>query len=89
MNYKEFLDRDHFGQEELIAFAYGKLVQDRPEGFDGRLPAPPFLMVNWFSEIQLFRGLGRKACLLQNFILTEAWNGLLLFRAVTLFIPVR
>jgi 3-hydroxyacyl-[acyl-carrier protein] dehydratase/trans-2-decenoyl-[acyl-carrier protein] isomerase len=46
MNYKEFLASDHFGQEELVAFAYGKLVENQPEDFDGRLPAPPFLMVD-------------------------------------------
>lgn len=51
MNYQEFLASDHFGQEELIAFAYGKLVHDPPEGFDGRLPAPPFLMVDRVSSI--------------------------------------
>lgn len=51
MNYKEFLACDHFGQEELIAFAYGKLVQDQPQGFDGRLPAPPFLMVDRITSI--------------------------------------
>ncbi len=46
MNYQEFLSRDHFAKEELVAFSYGNLVEDCPEGFDGRLPAPPFLMVD-------------------------------------------
>ncbi len=46
MRYNDFLACEHFTREELVAFAYGKLVKDRPEGFDGRLPAPPFLMVD-------------------------------------------
>lgn len=51
MNYQEFLACTHFGHEELIAFAYGKLVRDPPQGFDGRLPAPPFLMVDRITSI--------------------------------------
>ena len=46
MTYKEFLASHQFDKEELVAFSYGKLVHDAPEGFDGRLPAPPFLMVD-------------------------------------------
>ena len=51
MNYSEFKSRDHFGPEELVAFAYGRLVEDPPEGFDGRLPAPPFLMIDRILSI--------------------------------------
>jgi 3-hydroxyacyl-[acyl-carrier protein] dehydratase/trans-2-decenoyl-[acyl-carrier protein] isomerase len=51
MNYKEFTSRDNFSQEELVAFAYGRLVEDPPEGFDGRLPAPPFLMIDRILSI--------------------------------------
>src|SRR5512139_2150405 len=46
MNYAEFRDRSSFSLEDLLAFAYGNLVEDRPEGFDARLPAPPFLMLD-------------------------------------------
>ena len=46
MKYQEFLERDHFSLEELLAFAYGTLVIDPPAGFDARLPAPPFLMLD-------------------------------------------
>jgi len=52
MTYEEFQQRSHFGQEELIAFAYGNLVENPPEGFAARLPAPPFLMVDRIIEIQ-------------------------------------
>ena len=51
MKYKEFLERTHFTKEELIAFAYGKLVKDSPAEFS-RLPAPPFLMVDRVLEIE-------------------------------------
>ena len=52
MTYEEFQKRSLFGLEELIAFAYGTLVEDPPEGFSGRLPAPPFLMVDRILEIR-------------------------------------
>lgn len=51
MDYQEFLAGNHFGQEELLAFSYGRLVKDKPEGFDGRLPAPPLLMVDRILSI--------------------------------------
>ncbi len=51
MNYSEFMASDRFSQEELIAFSYGNLVDDRPEHFDARLPAPPFLMVDRILSI--------------------------------------
>ena len=51
MNYQEFLARNHFEHEELVAFSYGTLVKDQPEGFDGRLPAPPFLMLDRIVSI--------------------------------------
>lgn len=51
MTYDEFRKRSSFGQEELLAFAYGTLVDDPPAGFAARLPAPPFLMVDRIMEI--------------------------------------
>jgi 3-hydroxyacyl-[acyl-carrier protein] dehydratase / trans-2-decenoyl-[acyl-carrier protein] isomerase len=51
MTYEEFQRRSHFGLEELIAFAYGTLVESPPAGFTARLPAPPFLMVDRILEI--------------------------------------
>ena len=51
MKYQEFLERKHFTKEELIAFAYGKLVEDSPAEFS-RLPAPPFLMVDRVLKIE-------------------------------------
>jgi 3-hydroxyacyl-[acyl-carrier protein] dehydratase/trans-2-decenoyl-[acyl-carrier protein] isomerase len=52
MTYEEFQKSSRFGLEELIAFAYGTLVENPPEGFAARLPAPPFLMVDRILEIR-------------------------------------
>jgi len=52
MKYQEFLKRNHFNLQEILAFAYGKLVSDPPEHFDAKLPAPPFLMVDRILSIE-------------------------------------
>jgi 3-hydroxyacyl-[acyl-carrier protein] dehydratase / trans-2-decenoyl-[acyl-carrier protein] isomerase len=57
MKYQEFLKRDHFNFEEIIAFANGRLVTDPPEHFDAKLPVPPFLMVD---RILLIESDGKK-----------------------------
>ena len=45
LTHDEFKSRDHFDQEELLGFAYGRLIKDPPEGFRARLPVPPMLML--------------------------------------------
>jgi len=57
MNYEEFKSRKSFDLAELIAFSYGRFVADPPEGFDARLPAPPFLMID---RILLMETLGKQ-----------------------------
>lgn len=52
MTYDEFRSRNAFSQEELVAFAYGSLVDAPPKDFDARLPAPPFLMVDRVLALQ-------------------------------------
>jgi 3-hydroxyacyl-[acyl-carrier protein] dehydratase/trans-2-decenoyl-[acyl-carrier protein] isomerase len=52
MNYRDFRSRNTFSHEELVAFAYGSLVDDLPVGSDARLPAPPFLMVDRVLSFQ-------------------------------------
>lgn len=52
MTYKEFMEKAQFNMEDLIGFAYGRLVDDPPEFFDARLPAPPFLMVHRIPLLQ-------------------------------------
>ncbi|MCP4680918.1 MAG: bifunctional 3-hydroxydecanoyl-ACP dehydratase/trans-2-decenoyl-ACP isomerase [Desulfobacterales bacterium] len=51
MNYIQFINQDNFNKEELLAFSYGQLVQDPPQNFDARLPAPPFLMIDRILSI--------------------------------------
>jgi 3-hydroxyacyl-[acyl-carrier protein] dehydratase/trans-2-decenoyl-[acyl-carrier protein] isomerase len=51
MTYDEFGKRDHFTREELLAYAHGSLITNRPEGFDSRLPLPPMLMIDRILEI--------------------------------------
>jgi len=52
MSYAEFRARDHFAKEELLGFAYGRLVKDPPRGFVARLPTPPMLMLDRVTEIK-------------------------------------
>lgn len=57
MTYAEFRGRDHFSHDEVLAMAYGRLVDDAPEDFKARLPLPPMLMVDRIGHIS---GGGRK-----------------------------
>lgn len=52
MKYQEFLKRDHFNFEEILAFSWGTLVTDPPEHFEAKFPAPPFLMVDRILSIE-------------------------------------
>ena len=36
MKYSEFRERDHFTNQEVLAIAYGRLVEDAPEEFHAR-----------------------------------------------------
>jgi len=71
MKYQEFIKCDHFNFEEILAFAYGKLVTDPPEHFEARLPAPPFLMVD---RILLIQSDGKKGKIIaEQDIRLDAW----------------
>jgi 3-hydroxyacyl-[acyl-carrier protein] dehydratase/trans-2-decenoyl-[acyl-carrier protein] isomerase len=71
MKYQEFIKRDHFNFQEILAFAYGKLVTDPPEHFEARLPAPPFLMVD---RILLIQSDGKKGKIIaEQDIRLDAW----------------
>jgi 3-hydroxyacyl-[acyl-carrier protein] dehydratase / trans-2-decenoyl-[acyl-carrier protein] isomerase len=51
VTYAEFLNREAFSKEELLACAWGRLVADPPaDGFPA-LPGPPMLMVDRVVEI--------------------------------------
>jgi 3-hydroxyacyl-[acyl-carrier protein] dehydratase/trans-2-decenoyl-[acyl-carrier protein] isomerase len=52
VKYAEFRARDHFDKPELLAIAHATLVEDPPEGFGGRLPLPPLLMIDRVLEIR-------------------------------------
>jgi 3-hydroxyacyl-[acyl-carrier protein] dehydratase/trans-2-decenoyl-[acyl-carrier protein] isomerase len=71
MKYKEFLKRDHFNFEEILASAYGKLVDDPPEYFDAKLPIPPFLMID---RVLLIESSGRQGKIIAELdIKLDAW----------------
>ena len=53
LTHEEFKARDHFEQEDLLGFAYGRLIEDPPEGFCARLPVPPMLMLDRIANITL------------------------------------
>ena len=46
MKYAEFRECQSFSLVDILAFAYGSLVDDPPAHFEARLPAPPFLMMD-------------------------------------------
>ncbi|MGH0036025.1 MAG: bifunctional 3-hydroxydecanoyl-ACP dehydratase/trans-2-decenoyl-ACP isomerase [Myxococcota bacterium] len=71
MTYEEFLARDHFDHEDLLAFAYGRLVKDPPEAFTARLPTPPMLMVDRVTEISARGARGRLVA--EQDVRLDAW----------------
>ena len=71
MTYDEFKSSSRFAPEELIAFAYGILVDDPPAGFTARLPAPPFLMLDRILEISVNGRQGRIVA--EQEIRMDAW----------------
>ena len=59
MKYEAFKARTHFAKEELLAFAYGRLIEDAPEELKARLPIPPMLMLDRILEISKEKSRGR------------------------------
>lgn len=51
MTYEDFLARPYLTHEEILAMSYGRLIDDPPENFKTRLPAPPMLMVDRVVEM--------------------------------------
>jgi 3-hydroxyacyl-[acyl-carrier protein] dehydratase/trans-2-decenoyl-[acyl-carrier protein] isomerase len=58
INHAEFVGRESFERDELIALSQGRLVSDPPEEFV-RLPAPPMLMLDRVVEIKQLGTRGR------------------------------
>ena len=59
MKYEEFLNRDQFDYEEILACGHGNLIEDPPEGFKTRLPVPPMLMLDRITHISKNKHRGR------------------------------
>tara|TARA_Y100000590_G_scaffold224989_1_gene254412 strand:+ start:159 stop:749 length:591 start_codon:yes stop_codon:yes gene_type:complete len=51
VRYDEFRARSSFSQEEILAFAHGRLLEDKPPEFKARFPLPPMLMVDRIDHI--------------------------------------
>ncbi len=71
MTYAEFRERSHFTRDEVLAMAYGRLVEDPPEQFEARLPLPPMLMVDRVSEIS--RGGARGRIVAEREVRVDDW----------------
>jgi 3-hydroxyacyl-[acyl-carrier protein] dehydratase/trans-2-decenoyl-[acyl-carrier protein] isomerase len=59
VKYEEFMERSHFSEEEVLALAYGRLVEDGPADYKARFPLPPMLMVDRISHISRRGNRGR------------------------------
>ena len=51
VTYEEFQARSHFSEEEVLAIAHGRLIDDAPPGCKARLPLPPMLMVDRIEHV--------------------------------------
>ena len=71
MKYSEFTEKTVFDTEDLLAFSYGRMIEDPPEGFDARLPAPPFLMIDRIVAIEKNGSRGR--IIAEQDIRIDAW----------------
>jgi len=52
VKYAEYRERSYLEREEVLAMAYGRLIEDPPEGFKARLPLPPMLMIDRVVEVE-------------------------------------
>lgn len=52
MKYAEYRERSQLSKQEVLAMAYGRLIEDPPEGFMTRLPLPPMLMIDRVTEVE-------------------------------------
>ena len=52
MKYAQFIQKNSFTNEELLAFSHATLLEDAPPEFAARLPTPPMLMLDRILDIQ-------------------------------------
>lgn len=53
------MERSEFSKEEVLALAYGRLVEDGPAEYKARFPLPPMLMVDRIDHISRRGNRGR------------------------------
>lgn len=53
------MERSQFSKEEVLALAYGRLVEDGPAEYKARFPLPPMLMVDRIDHISRRGNRGR------------------------------
>lgn len=58
MKLSEFIQREHLIKDEILAHAYGNLIEDPPQDFI-RLPAPPMLMLDRVTSVNRNGSTGR------------------------------
>lgn len=71
ISYAEFLKKASFSKEELLAFSWGNLIEDRPKEGCGMLPAPPMLMFDRIIEVSHQGNKGK--IIAEQDILLDAW----------------
>ncbi len=59
MKYADYLQKTSLNKEEIMALAWGTLVDDPPPGGLASLPAPPMLMLDRVTEIEHSGNRGR------------------------------
>lgn len=71
MKYADYLKSSSLDKSQLLALAWGTLVEDPPEGGFAALPAPPMLMMDRVLEISHNGNRGRIVA--EQDVLLDAW----------------
>ena len=71
MKYADYLQKTSLNKSELLALAWGSLIEDMPEGGMANLPAPPMLMLDRVISIEHKGNRGRIVA--EQDVLLDAW----------------
>lgn len=71
MKYADYLQKSSLDKTEILALAYGNLVEDPPAGGFASLPAPPMLMFDRITTIEHKGNRGRIVA--EQDVLLDAW----------------